>query len=190
MSYDVEKLKKDLDKQNTSLTQKISDLKGKIEKMRKFKDSTILCDVSGSMDSHVSYEKGSQRAIDVVLGVLENFAGANFYEFSTHCKKVSRVTDTPNSGTNMGGAFLKVSSDGIKEIILLTDGAPDSEQHALDAAKQTKLKINIIYIGPAPTPPFLTSLANINGGVFTSVELIKAGANKELETKIRGLLGT
>lgn len=186
---DIDKIKKDLEKNQTSLASRMTDLKSKITNARKFANKTILCDVSGSMDAYVHTDESSEaprRAIDIVCEVLDHFKGARFYEFSTHCKRVDNIPPVTHGGTNLGGAFATVKADGIKEVVLLTDGQPDNESYALNEAKG--LKLDIIYIGPAPTPPFLERLARTSGGSFSSVELIKAGSQEQLENKIRLML--
>ena len=167
-----------------SLTTKISDLKTKIANMKKFSKNVLLCDVSGSMNTLVDYND-NLRAIDILNNVLESFQGAQIWEFSNGCNKANGRLTIKDS-TNMTNAFNCMKANNFKEIILLTDGQPDDPVSALKAAKN--LKINIIYIGPKPTPKFLRDLANSTGGQFENVELIMAGSTKELENKIRGLL--
>lgn len=183
----IEKLKKDLDQKSKSLTEKMSDLKTKVANMKKFSNHVILCDVSGSMDAPI---EGNTKAIDVVQSTIDNFKGAKIFEFSNGILfKKDGILNRPNGNTNMGGAFKSLKEvNGIKEIILLTDGAPDSEAYALNEAKG--LKINIIYIGPQPTPLFLIKLAKATGGKFEDVELIKIGSTgaKELANKITLML--
>ncbi len=191
MNEDIIKKSKDLleSTKSTSLSERINSLKTKIAVMSHNKNTCLLCDTSGSMNSFVvnSEDNISKRAIDVLDNVLKNFVGANIYSFNTTCKKVDSLP-APGGGTDLAGAFCTIKSDSIKELILLTDGQPDDEHAALKAAQ--KLKINIIYIGPAPTPQFLIKLAKITGGKFDSVELLLQGKNADsvLENKIRGFL--
>lgn len=188
---DLTKLNKDLEKNQTSLKSKMNSLKDKITQFSKYKNQVILCDVSGSMASFVNNEdEDLTRAIDVVNTVLHNFKGCNLWEFSSpHSIHKVEVLSEPNSGTAMHTAFDVMKSQNYKEFILITDGQPDVPDAALKSAKG--LKINIIYIGPQPTPKFLEDLARVTGGNFVDVELIKLGAansTKELETKIRLML--
>jgi len=78
MSDELVKKQKDILEaiKDKSLASTVSSLKTKIEKLNKFKDKTILADVSGSMSTFVdkSYE---MRAIDVVNHVLENAPAIN-----------------------------------------------------------------------------------------------------------------
>jgi len=177
-----------LDKLNNQSLDKVNTLHDKIERMNKYKNTTLLCDVSGSMSAEIeSEDKNSpvKRAVDLVNEVLINFKGANIYEFSTHTYKVRKLSE-PNGRTNMACAFETIKSAGIKEIILLTDGMPDSQTTALDSAKG--LIINIIYIGPQPIPEFLKMLAQVTNAKFTNVELIQQDAELLLENKIKGFI--
>ena len=128
------------------------------------------------------------RAIDIVNDVLKDFKGTKIWQFSDYCKLTDGILREPYGGTNMGRAFVTLKNNNIKEFILLTDGQPDSETDALFNAKG--LKIDIIYIGPQPTPQFLIDLAKMTNGNFTSIELFKLGnvGGKELENKIKGFL--
>jgi len=177
-----------LDKLNNQSLDKVNTLRNKIERMNKYKNTTLLCDVSGSMSLEIQAENKEyphKRAIDLLNEVLINFKGANIYEFSTYTYKVRKLSE-PNGETNMARAFETIKSAGIKETILLTDGLPDSPAAALEAAKG--LIINIIYIGPQPTPEFLKVLAAQSGAKFTSVKLIRQGAELLLENKIKGFI--
>ena len=191
MNEDVIKKSKDLleSTKSTSLAERMKSLKTKIAGMSRNKNICLLCDTSGSMNSIVvnSEDNTSKRAIDILANVLTNFTGANIYSFNTICRKVDSLPE-PTGSTDLAEAFTTIKNDGIKELILLTDGQPDDERAALKVAQG--LKINIIYIGPTPTPQFLIDLAKITGGKFDSVELLLQGKNADniLENKIRGFL--
>jgi hypothetical protein len=200
MSENIEKKTSDILDQvkSKTLTSKITDLKSKIAARNEFKNMTLLCDVSGSMDevlndtdsdTYKSY--GTVKAIDVLNDIVKDFDGARIFEFSSNCSLVKPGTVLYTKGsTNLAGAFKYIKLHNVTETILLTDGAPD---HHLDALREAKgLKLNIIYIGPQPTPKFLLDLGNLKDNKIDSVELLKAGATrgKELiEAKIKGFLG-
>ena len=171
-----------------SLSTRMTELKTKIARLKNTGQYTLLCDTSGSMDALVGDIKENIRAIDVLGNTIASFPYAQIYEFNSACKKVTTLSQRPTGSTNLTGALEYIKIDNIKEIILLTDGQPNDEISALKAAQG--LKINIIYIGPSPTPKFLKDLARVTGGGFDSVELIKLGAEAEkiLENKIRGFL--
>jgi hypothetical protein len=190
MSNDLIKKDDDIIKkiQDKALASKVSSLKDKLSNINKYKNLTLLCDVSGSMASQVGTEQ-NVRAIDVVNDVIQNFSGAEIWEFSSQCRRiVNNKLSPPLTSTNMGRAFATIKNNGVKEIVLLTDGQPDSEDDALTNAQG--LIINIIYIGPHPIPTFLQKLARMTKGKFEDVELILKGASaaKELENKIKGFL--
>ena len=176
-------------KQNKELLDKINtkslvstSLKDKIQLLSKYKGKVLLCDVSGSMDAHC----GEATAIDILRSTINNFPGATIYEFSNYCKEV-KVLSNPNGSTMLDLAFKVLVSNGITEICLITDGRPNDEKAALAASAYLD-KIDIIYIGPKPVPDFLVQLAKLRKGSFVDVDLIAKDAQKELETKIKGLL--
>ncbi len=180
-----------------SLTSKITDLRTKINNRNQYKNMTLLCDVSDSMDgilhdSDSEFDsKSNIRAIDVVNDIVKDFEGARVFAFASNCSLVKQGATLHTSGsTNMAEAFRYVKNHGVTELILLTDGVPDSHLDALREAKG--LKLNIIYIGPAPTPRFLQDLGKDFGNKIESVELLREGATKSkelIEGKIKGFLG-
>src|SRR5437667_11467415 len=116
----TKKSKELLDKLNSQSLDKVYTLKDKINLLNKYKNTTLLCDVSGSMTLEIqpkNQEISAKRAIDLVNEVLTHFPGASIYEFSTHTYKVRKLSE-PNGGTNMARAFETIKSAGIKEIIL------------------------------------------------------------------------
>lgn len=81
-------------------------------------------------------------------------------------------------------AFMEVKAKGVKHIVLLTDGQPDSETMALKHAQG--LIVDVIYIGPDPAPLFLEELAKSTNGQYGNNSLDDL---LKVESKVRGLLG-
>lgn len=187
-----EELLYDQSKINKATTQAVgSSLLGRIKQINETAKHNLLIDVSGSMEEAVYEEGKSRHEYTTKRAILENLLtkipdGITKFAFSH--KVVEFKGDLPfeGQGTRMDFAFEEMKAKGKKEIVLITDGMPDDEQSALQASKG--LKIDIIYIGPQPQPDFLAKLAGRTGGSFTNINLVKAGATKELESKITLLL--
>ena len=154
-------------------------LKDKLEARNKYKDTILLCDASGSM-AYPIIDKIT--AIDLVRKATEMFEGARIYSFDSGFNV--GIPNYPASSTNMAYAFYRIKEYKHKEIILISDGIPDSEQDALKEAEG--LKINIIYVGKKPVPEFLIKLAAATNGKFEDIDLINS---KVLEDKIKGFIG-
>ncbi len=172
----------DLTKRKVEVTKSLKD------RLQRFKTSikhTLLIDLSGSMFDIMDGGESKRNVVENIVRKLPE--GVKKFAFSGHVEKIEN-NQFPDMGgsTRMHEAFQEMHRQGIDEIILLTDGLPDDEARALDAAKG--LKIEIIYIGPMPRPDFLERLAHKTNGHFTSVDVLESGAAGELENVIKGLL--
>jgi len=150
----------------------------------------FLVDTSGSMDEIVT----DGPKIDIVNGLLRSLKDelslTRLFEFNSDVHEVNTskefVNFYPTGGTALHLAFQEMKEKGIKDIVLLTDGFPDLPSAAL--AESRGLKIDIVYIGPSPTPQFLKDLAAANGGRFQDQNMLKSGSSLLLKEKIKGLL--
>jgi hypothetical protein len=153
-------------------------------------DKILLIDTSGSMGDTVKMSNDSEwtTRYKVMCGILENLEGFRRFSFNDSLQELrsDEKLPSPAGGTSMHGAFRGVKNKGIKHIILVSDGLPDSKEAALREANG--LKIDVVYIGPQPMPEFLQNLAKGSGGTFENIELISKGATSLLENKIKGLL--
>lgn len=132
--------------------------------------SCLLLDVSDSMDSPVNKYDGPSR-IEELRKLAADFTDIRRFTFSDSCDELPRSHDVGGTqgGTNMGHAFEHVKRKGIKHAVLITDGQPDSESHALREA--VGLKIDCFYVGPDPAPEFLERLARVSGGQYGKASL-------------------
>lgn len=141
---------------------------------------TLLLDFSYSMDESVG--DGSYKTkVQALREIIREFPNTRKFSFGTSCSE--GVWEQPSGGTNMALAFETVKNADIREIVLITDGMPDSEEAALRAAQG--LKIDIVYVGPQPSPPFLARLAQVTGGTFGAGSLAEP---KLLTEKVKQLL--
>jgi len=156
----------------------------------------LLLDVSGSMNAVVNREDESAegmdpRRIDVLFKAVRDTpecAGLKAFAFSNSCRPMEVIpeeseTFDPQGGTNLSEAFMFVKAAGFFTAILVTDGEPDSESAALNAA--CGMKLGIIYVGNPPVPAFLERLAKATDGTFALADLRDI---KQLENAIQHAL--
>ena len=144
----------------------------------------VICDTSGSMSTHDA--PGGKSRYEAMCSELKRLqvkypgkiAVISFNYDAEFCP--SGIPSEPSGTTMMHKALDFVTiADGIGiKIILTSDGHPDSERLALDAARSFKSKIDTIYIGPEDGSgrEFLARLASLTGG-------------QSLQTDAPGMLG-
>lgn len=155
-------------------------------------DAVILVDTSGSMNSCDS--RGGRTRYEVAIEELTALQ-ANMPGKLAVISFSSDVVFCPAGiAQNMGGMtdlakalkFIKVADvPGIK-FIVISDGQPDDEREALNAAKTFKNKIDVIYVGPEENPTgrnFLQKLAAATGGQTVTMDRAK-----ELSVGVKMLL--
>lgn len=142
-------------------------------------EQCLLLDVSGSM----AEDCGDGRPkIEALKEIVKDFPGARKFCFSSDCRETAGVFFSAGS-TNLSGAFETIKRAGIRHCVLITDGMPDSEPAALQAA--AGLRIDIIYVGPPPEPPFLAALARRTGGQYGAGSLAQ---QKQIAAQVKTLL--
>lgn len=136
----------------------------------------LLLDVSYSMNGD---------PINKMRALAEGLRQFRTFTFSDRCRELmpNEAVGEVEAGTKMHTAFAHVKASGIVHCVIITDGQPDDEGAALTQAMG--LQVDVLYVGPAPAPPFLEKLANATGGKYGQASL---DALKELETRVRGLL--
>ena len=183
----------DITKQNKDLTPKEIEAHTKISLSERFKlmkqssNKALLIDISGSMRDLIppSFEVSKYQ---IMQQILEKIPAQNKFCFDTHCERFTKLPK-PRGNTALHKAFDYIKTQNLSEVILVTDGQPDSEALALESARD--LKIDIIYIGPKPVPDFLINLAELTNGSFVDANqatLLLNGTIKEIENKIKGFL--
>ena len=143
----------------------------------------LLLDTSGSMDitvpSNESEDGIEPRRIDLLFKAVRDTPecqGMKAFMFNNRCNAIESIPSEeaatqfiPTGTTNLEGAFQTVKAAGFYHAILVTDGEPDSEAKALQAA--SGMKLGIIYIGNPPVPPFLKRLAEATDGTFAIADM-------------------
>lgn len=131
----------------------------------KCRAAVILCDLSGSM-------KGQpfQRLREHLSMMWQELEGStSLFGFNDRCFPVERPEKLPDPqmGTRLTEAFNHVAQFWPAEVILISDGLPEDQQGALDAASRLPGVINAIFVGPDSDRigyEFMQKLAQANGG--------------------------
>lgn len=147
----------------------------------------LLLDISGSMserikDNYDYYDSEREdglepRRVDQMFKVVRETPecqGLTTFVFSASCRILETIPAEDDhfrteSSTNLSDAFLTVKAAGYYNAILVTDGCPDSEYAAINAA--AGMKLGIIYIGKPPIPEFLERLAKATDGTFEIADM-------------------
>lgn len=162
----------------------------------------LLLDVSGSMSDYIcegerSSERNSnspsspppiQRKIDALRDLAGEFPRTRKFCFSSDCKEIypGEQISEPHGGTNLAGALRGLKAQEILHAILITDGQPDNEQAAYNAAEG--MKLDLFYVGDLPAPKFMAELARRTGGEFGTSSMAKGEEQKKLTRTITALL--
>ncbi len=156
-------------------------------------DALLVCDMSGSMSDRdapggvTRYEAAERELRQLQAQLPGKVAVVAFSSTTEFCP--GGVPTRLGGGTDMAAALRFVlPADGTAQIILISDGEPDSESETLAVARQFTGDIDTIYIGPerGPGREFLSRLARATGGnavqsaapglLSSGVQLLLAGA--------------
>ena len=151
-----------------------------------------IVDVSGSMGQHDSKDGKSryQTACDELSMIQKNRPGKvaviAFSNNALFCP--GGIPMYEGGGTNLAHAlrYAKIADVPGMNIIVISDGEPDSKEQALAVARTYKNKISTIYCGPEDRShgrDFLTQLAKATGG-----QSLTSDRAKELSKTIETLL--
>lgn len=144
----------------------------------------LMLDTSGSMTA----DDGKGRRIDLLREAVNMIEGLKDLTVITFANAASilepgRAIPEPWGSTSMHNAFNLARANRKTTAVLITDGEPDSEKLAFEAAHGFSL--DIVYVGPEPMPAFLINLAHRCGG---TVQIGKLADPKLLAHKLTGLL--
>lgn len=154
-------------------------------------DLVVLVDTSGSMDAHDApgYQKRYDAACTELAAIQKKHPGKiGVIAFSStvmFCP--GGVPPFLSGGTDLAAALDYVHLlDGLCEIVVISDGEPNSPDAALRQAKRfTQSAISCVYIGPEGEPgqAFLTKLARIARG-----QAVMAAKTAQLAARLEPLL--
>lgn len=150
----------------------------------------ILADISASMGGPAA---GDKRKIDIlrdaIVGVTQS-TSARVFVFSNTAREVHAIPE-PENNTNLAGALLHVQRLDPGVTLVISDGQPDNEKAALDAARQFRGVIDVLYIGPESDHAainFMKRLAAAAGGDVRTHDVARLGNSQQLLGHIAGLL--
>jgi Mg-chelatase subunit ChlD len=170
-------------------------------------ENSVLCiDVSYSMTATMRNGKTRIQGLrEVVAGMRTKRADVQMIAFGLNSnrslhdptglepnmgsKQVDFVTEVPDAqgGTPMAEAIDLARTSGFGRAVVISDGGPNDQHAALEAARQFGGRIDVIYVGDAGDPGsrFLDELAKITGGQRFEGDLSEV---KELTGAVVGLL--
>jgi len=150
----------------------------------------ILADISASMGSPAW---GAQRKIDVlreaVAGAMRQ-AAARLFVFSSDVREVKSIPE-PENNTDLARALDAVRALDPGVTLVISDGNPDRQDKALEAARQFRGVIDVLYIGPESDRAaieFMKRLAAAAGGDVRTHDIARLGNAQQLLGHIAGLL--
>ena len=173
-----------------SLTLTKGSLLDVIKQRQAQRTTMLLIDYSGSMDSPA--EQGSNtRKIDALRGIAQqlkqDLPQLPQIGFGRRVGFIETVPE-PDGMTPLTEGMEFAQQHHAGHLIVVSDGMPDDPQGALAVARTFGGPIDVFYVGPRPSEgeDFLRQLSQASGGQFASTTLAQP---KQLETRIRGLLG-
>lgn len=172
-------------------------VQGKAAKMReRFQSCTekvvVLCDVSYSMDSFVA--SSNSRKYDhmkvAIADAARTYPGLILIAFGSSCREFDSAAALPACGalggsTDMAKALRSVLAVRPRKTLVISDGLPDNQDKALEAAAELTGSVDTIYCGYDGDPGvrFLQRLSRETAGQQMTWDGLR-----ELGTVVRGLL--
>jgi hypothetical protein len=159
---------------------------------RSMRRSLLLVDVSSSMGGTI---RTGERKIDALRTVVDKVRSTHPVPLAAfpqggynRCELVDNVPE-PRGMTPLAQAIQFGHMQEATHLVVVTDGVPDSQQAAFDAARAFGGPIDVFYIGDGNDhgATFCEQLAKLTGGKCGVTDLV--GDPKLLAGKIAGLLG-
>lgn len=151
--------------------------------------SLLLVDCSGSMESCIRSGARKIDALREVVSTLRATHPAPVAAFGTsNLVEVVDVIPEPQGSTPLAEAIEFGHAQGATHLVIVTDGCPNSESAAFNAARRFRNPIDVFYIGDGLDrwSQFAKELAAMTGGTCGLTDL---GKPKELAGTIRLMLG-
>lgn len=149
----------------------------------------LLLDCSGSMDSYTSNGKTRITGLRETVRSIQSEKEMRMVQFGfgTECTFITEIPN-PSGGTPLHLAIRFAKQNGAGRAIVISDGCPDSENEAMDSAREFGGRIDVVFIGnPGERGEmFLKRLAEATGGEAFTGDLTEP---KKLASAVMGLLG-
>jgi von Willebrand factor type A domain len=149
-----------------------------------------LIDCSGSMGE--TTESG-QTKISIVQDILAqlpwcpcNIAFNSSTRLITYSDKL-----VATGGTNMALGVLRAAQENPRKVLIVSDGCPDNESAAFDAAEKLAANISCFFVGDDGdhhAKEFLRNLAKKWGGIYEDCDISQLSELQRLSQKIQLLL--
>jgi hypothetical protein len=185
-----------IDEKRLSLSQKLSMGLEEIKVKKDFLKKIFLLDISGSMNCYVN----GKSKLDHLRSIMKDYPEAVKTCFSSdvYCS-VDRngnvdctIPPYAHGSTDLARAirYLRGLAKRPERIVLISDGDPDDPNAAMREATGFSVPIDIIFIGQKGSSGemFMINLAKFTGGRQFTIEDKSANFQKQLSTKIAGLL--
>lgn len=147
----------------------------------------ILVDVSSSMGQAAGVRQKIDLLRDALAHVLPQIPASRLIAFSSFPREVTPFTlPAPSGGTDLTAALRYILPYAPQKTVVISDGQPDNQATALDAARQLTGVIDVIYCGPdsdGEAIAFMQRLAAIGEGTITVTDIVRPGANLALSLR-------
>lgn len=158
----------------------------------KGENSAILLDVSSSMNEWVH---SGERKIDILRSVFsrpkaDNEIAIAFSSITIIIPDFASIPN-PNGNTDLEQAILLAATYKPRATLIISDGMPDCETKALNAAKRLTGVINCLFIGnedDIDAIAFMKKLARLGCGTATVCDISKLDGEPKLNSAIALLL--
>lgn len=171
--------------------QKGTSLDDLIKAKKKSRMSFLLYDTSSSMDDPVGDHKQT-RKIDALRAIDKSLSDQGVHipriHFGNEVAFITGAIPEPFGGTPLNRGIDFAAVERAEHIIIVSDGAPDSEPLAMAAAVKFGGTIDVFYVGPPGErgEQFLAELCLATGGSFAPADLAE---QRQITSGIKGLLG-
>lgn len=161
---------------NKSLTIKTLD---DLVRVRTSEVRFLVCDASSSMNCLM---RNDQRRIDglkeVVRQVKEKAAVRLVVFDGNGARLVDNTVTEPYGGTPLHEGIRMAKLHGASSCVVISDGEPDSETRAMEAAREFGGRIDVVFVGSEGDYGrlFLRRLAESTGGTESTGDLADSGA--------------
>ena len=159
--------------------------------------TVLLADVSSSMAESAGARPKIALLREALDSVWPSVSGAVLVAFGSIAAAVRSPADlpAPAGGTALHLALDAAAAHRPRKTVVVSDGRPDSEDAALDAAHRLPGLIDVIYCGPdsdAQAIDFLRRLARLGGGRVVVADVAREAARTgrpSLVAPVRQVLG-